>query len=162
MKRNFIPGKLYKRIQGMLPVVCVDVLIRTNKGLLLGVRRRPPALGLKWAIGGRVLYGERLDEAVMRKAKEEAGLDVRIVKRVGVYTVISTKGSGEKRHSVAVVYLARSVGGRLKLNYEYSGFVFAKKPDKSLHPYMRTIIQDSGVFGKVKRMPMKRRDYFVL
>ncbi|HIH50654.1 TPA: NUDIX hydrolase, partial [Candidatus Micrarchaeota archaeon] len=108
------------------------------------------------------MYGESLEGAVRRKAKEEAGIDVKIIRRVGVYSTVFTKKSGQKRHTVNVVYLVKMVGGRLKCNSEYSKFLFAKRMDKKLPSYTAAIIRESGVFGKVQGKPTRSKDYFVI
>ncbi len=157
-----LPEKFYKKIRSVIPMVGVDLLIKTKDGLLLGVRKLPPGAGCKWPIGGRMLYGESLEAAVKRKAKEEVGIDVKIIRRVGVYSTVFTKKSGQKRHTVNVVYLVKMVGGRLKYNREYTKFLFVKRMDKSLPSYTAAIIRDSGVFGKVQGRPARSKDHFVI
>ncbi len=160
MNSNNIPPKLYKNIQESIPIACVDAVIKTDDGVLLGIRKRRnnPALGKLWLIGGRVLYGESLEHAIKRKVKEETGLNVRIIKQIGVYTVFT---GIQKRHNIAVDYLVEKTGGALKLNGEYSTHIFIKKLDKKLHPYVYAVLRDSGVFGKFLRRTKKEIDYFV-
>ncbi|MFA6345206.1 MAG: NUDIX hydrolase, partial [Syntrophales bacterium] len=57
------------------PVPTVDVIVEVEaKGIVL-IRRRNPPHG--WAIpGGFVDYGESLEAAAVREAREETGLDV--------------------------------------------------------------------------------------
>jgi colanic acid biosynthesis protein WcaH len=147
--RNFIPDKLYGKIQKILPIVCVDLIIKTERGVLFGIRDQEPAKGERWIIGGRVLYGESLEDAVKRKAVTEAGLKVQIIRQVGAYSMIFRKG--EKRHSISIVYLVKKRGGKLRLNDEYSGHVFLKHLDKKLHPYLLTVLNDSNVFKKYSK-----------
>ena len=160
MESDFIPDRLYKRIKRILPIACVDLLIETDNGLLLGVRKRPPGIGAEWPIGGRILFGESPENAVKRKAKEEAGIDVKIVRNVGTYSTFFTKKSGEERHTVNIVYVARMTGGRLRpmRNTEVR---FARKPSRGLPAYTAAIIRDSGVFGNVREKPANRNDHFV-
>jgi colanic acid biosynthesis protein WcaH len=159
MEKNFIPDALYKKMQRMIPVVCVDIVVKTDNGILLGVRDRKgnPGRGLTWLIGGRVLYHENLEEAVKRKVKEETGLKVKIIRQIGVYTVFTKT---QKRHNIAINYLVEKVGGTLKLNDEYSKFLFIKKADKKLHPYVYAVLCDSGVFGNNTKRLRKTSVYF--
>ena len=154
---NFIPADIYGKIQKIMPVACIDLIIETESGVLLGIRDHEPMKGKRWFIGGRMLYGETLEQAAKRKAKEETGLDVKVVRQVGAYTLQFTKG--EKRYNVAVVYLVRKTKGQLNLNKEYSGHVFLKSPDRKLHPYVLTALNDSKIFKKAIKIP--KRNHFL-
>jgi len=58
------------------PTCGVGAVTIQDGRLLLVQRGRPPGRGL-WAIpGGRVLYGERMTEAVRREVFEETGLQI--------------------------------------------------------------------------------------
>lgn len=60
----------------------VLALIEKDKQFLL-IERANPALKVTWAFPGGVMEGEETEEqAVVREAKEEVGLDVKIVKRL--------------------------------------------------------------------------------
>jgi len=88
MKRTWLSGERWKLVQTSIPVVCVDVLpihFSPNSdsdlqsvGLIL---RKTPE-GRKWClIGGRLLYGESLSEAIRRQVREALGRHVKV--RVG-------------------------------------------------------------------------------
>jgi len=70
----FIPEEEYARIQAVLPILCVDCLIVYQKKCLLLKRTREPAKGQYWFPGGRVLKGELIRDAALRKASEEVNL----------------------------------------------------------------------------------------
>ncbi|MCI3927163.1 NUDIX hydrolase family protein [Paenibacillus sp. TRM 82003] len=69
----------WNRMQRMIPIVCVDVLVvkRSEEGCLSHVGlilRDTPHEGLKWCtVGGRMLYGESLDEALCRQLLDALG-----------------------------------------------------------------------------------------
>ncbi|MHC1636266.1 MAG: NUDIX domain-containing protein, partial [Candidatus Methanospirareceae archaeon] len=68
------------------PVLTVDVVIKKDEGYVFIKRKKEPYKGW-WAIpGGIVEYGETVEEAARREAKEETGLDVRLIKLIGVYS----------------------------------------------------------------------------
>jgi 8-oxo-dGTP diphosphatase len=84
------------------PFPTVDVVIyEPSKGVVL-VRRRNEPLG--WALpGGFVDYGEKVEAAAVREAKEETGLDVVLTDLLGVY---SDPGRDPRMHTMSVVFSA--------------------------------------------------------
>ncbi|MDE1825322.1 MAG: NUDIX domain-containing protein [Candidatus Micrarchaeota archaeon] len=157
--KSRIPAAPYRRIQRSMPILCVDVIIKTDDGLLFGVRKNEPAKGKVWYIGGRVLKGELLESAVKRKVKEETGLKVRISRMVGVYETFFF--SGENRHTVAVLYLVEKIGGLLNLkNSDLSELVYLKKSVKGMDKYVKQGIIDSGALSAKKHNAFQHRAYF--
>lgn len=71
-----IPPLEYNKIVDLMPILCVDVIIRSSDGekVILVKRNNEPRKGEWWVIGGRVLKGETLEQAVARKMWEEAGI----------------------------------------------------------------------------------------
>jgi NAD+ diphosphatase len=66
-------------------VVCASVLPVKNGKVLLAVRKNDPFKGEYDLIGGFANPNESAEEAAVREAKEETGLDVKIVKYFGSY-----------------------------------------------------------------------------
>lgn len=96
------------------PVVVVDAIIEyPNKYIALIQRGVEPFKG-QWALpGGHVNIGETVEKAVIREAKEETGIKVKIKKLLGVY---SDPKRDPRRHSVAVVFICHPISGKLKAN----------------------------------------------
>ena len=70
-----IPEDLYRKIVRLMPIVCVDLLIKDRTGrFLLLKRNNQPAKDQWWFPGGRVHMNESFLEAVRRKAIQECGL----------------------------------------------------------------------------------------
>ena len=87
------------------PVPTVDIIIRYGGGIILIKRKNPPA---GWAIpGGFVDYGETLETAAMREAKEETGLDVRLVRQFHSY---SDPARDPRHHTISTVFVADASG----------------------------------------------------
>ncbi len=87
------------------PVPTVDIIIETGDGVVL-IRRRNPPPG--WAIpGGFVDYGETVERAAVREAKEETGLDVRLTRLLGVY---SDPERDPRLHTISTVFVAIASG----------------------------------------------------
>ena len=88
------------------PVPTVDIIIEIeSKGIILIKRKNPP---YGWAIpGGFVDYGESLEEAAVREAKEETNLDVKLIKQFHTY---SDPKRDPRHHSISTVYIAEGKG----------------------------------------------------
>ena len=87
------------------PLLTVDAIIEIDNGLVLIERKNPPH---GWALpGGFVDYGESLEAAVIREAREETSLDIELVEQFHVY---SDPDRDPRRHTVSVVFIARSAG----------------------------------------------------
>ncbi len=91
------------------PLVMVDVVVRSQDGDVLLIRRnKDPYEGL-WALpGGFVQVGEKLEDAAARIAEEEAGLDVEYVRLVGVY---SDPDRDPRGHNISCAFLAAGWSG---------------------------------------------------
>ena len=87
------------------PLPTVDIIIETKGGIAL-IRRKNPPYG--WALpGGFVDYGESLEAAAVREAKEETSLDVELLSQLGAY---SDPDRDPRRHTITVVFVARADG----------------------------------------------------
>ena len=83
-----IPQKDYDEIQKKTCVVCVDVLIIYNNRCLLLKRDIEPAKGQFWFPGGRIHKMELIQDAAIRKAKEEVNVDCDFKKIVSIEETI--------------------------------------------------------------------------
>ncbi|WP_448573442.1 NUDIX domain-containing protein [Trichothermofontia sp.] len=91
------------------PVPTVDIIIelldRPHRPIVLIERRNPP---LGWAIpGGFVDYGETVETAARREAKEETGLSITLVEQFYVY---SDPQRDPRQHTLSVVFIATASG----------------------------------------------------
>ena len=87
------------------PVPTVDVIIENNGGVVLVKRKNPPH---GWALpGGFVDYGESLEEAARREAREETGLEIVIS---GQFHSYSDPGRDPRLHTITTVFLATASG----------------------------------------------------
>ena len=87
------------------PAPTVDVIIEIEGGIVLVERRNPPP---GWALpGGFVDYGETLEAAAVREAREETSLDVELVGQLGSY---SDPSRDPRFHTISTVFLARASG----------------------------------------------------
>jgi ADP-ribose pyrophosphatase YjhB (NUDIX family) len=91
--------------QSRNPVLTVDAIIEIHNGIILIKRKNPPP---GWAIpGGFVDYGETIENAVCREAKEETGLDIDLVRQFHTY---SDPKRDPRHHTVSTIFIARATG----------------------------------------------------
>jgi 8-oxo-dGTP diphosphatase len=84
-----------------------------NNEILLIKRATVPFKGF-WALpGGRVDAGETVEETVVREVKEETGLDVTIVKKIGEYHESGVQDDVEYDFYPAC-FLVKPIGGKIK------------------------------------------------
>jgi ADP-ribose pyrophosphatase YjhB (NUDIX family) len=87
------------------PFVVVDAIIETGAGIVLIERSNPP---FGFALpGGFVDYGESLEQAVAREAREETGLVLLDLRQFHTY---SDPGRDPRFHTISTVFAARAEG----------------------------------------------------
>jgi len=92
------------------PFPTVDIVIEIDRedgrpGIVLIERKNPPH---GWALpGGFVDYGESLEEAAVREAKEETSLDIELLGQLHTY---SDPARDPRFHTITTVYVARAKG----------------------------------------------------
>ena len=87
------------------PVPTVDVIIELEEGIVLVLRKNPPP---GWVLpGGFVDYGETVEAAACREAKEETNLELTGLKMFSVY---SDPARDPRQHTITTVFIARGHG----------------------------------------------------
>ncbi len=92
------------------PIPTVDIIIEveredSQKGVVLIKRKNPP---FGWALpGGFVDYGESLEEAARREAKEETSLEVELIKQMHTY---SAPDRDPRQHTISTVFIGKGRG----------------------------------------------------
>jgi colanic acid biosynthesis protein WcaH len=127
-----IPIEDYKKIVEVLPILCVDVIIKNRMGEYLLIKRaNEPLKDQWWVIGGRVLKGESLEQAAKRKVYEEVGLKIDDVKSMGYYEdAFETNPFGltETLHSISVVFSTTiDINRRVTLDYQSSDWKYSNE-----------------------------------
>ncbi len=87
------------------PLLTVDIIIEYQHGIVLIERKNPP---LGWALpGGFVDYGESLETAAVREAREETSLTVDLTEQMHTY---SDPARDPRHHTVSTVFIATGQG----------------------------------------------------
>ena len=88
------------------PIPTVDIIIEYEEEGIVLIKRKNPPFG--WAIpGGFVDYGESLEKAAVREAKEETNLDVELVRQFHTY---SDPDRDIRYHTITTAYIAKGKG----------------------------------------------------
>jgi ADP-ribose pyrophosphatase YjhB (NUDIX family) len=86
-------------------LITVDIIIEINGAVVLIERANRPA---GWALpGGFVDYGESLEDAAVREAKEETSLTVELIEQFHSY---SAPDRDPRHHTVTTVFIANATG----------------------------------------------------
>ena len=92
----------------------VAVIIEFPNNKILLVKRGNVVFKGYWALpGGRVDAGETVEETVVRETKEETGLDVRIMRKIGEYHENGVQDGIEYDYHPAC-FLVKPTGGEIK------------------------------------------------
>lgn len=87
------------------PVPTVDIIIETAGGIVLIERKNSPS---GWALpGGYVDYGEMLEDAARREAREETSLEIADLRLLGCY---SDPNRDSRQHNISTVFVASGSG----------------------------------------------------
>lgn len=140
-----MPKEAYIQAHQYLPISCHDVLIEYQGGILLIVRDNFPVKDIYWMVGGRINRGLLILESLKKKVKEECGLEIDDIIKLGAGRTLFTTdpfGHGKGTDTVNWVYFARGKG-RIKLDKLHTKPTIIKPADytpsfrRSLHPYVR-------------------------
>ena len=83
----------------------MDIIIEIMGGIILIARKNKP---LGWALpGGFVDYGESLEQAAVREALEETGLNVTLIRQLKTY---SATDRDPRHHTISTVFIAKADG----------------------------------------------------
>jgi 8-oxo-dGTP diphosphatase len=100
----------------------VDVVVPEEEGRILLIRRASDPYEGSWALpGGFVEVGETLEAAAAREAEEETGLEVEVVRLIGVY---SDPDRDPRGHNVSCAYLARVREGEISASSDAAEAAF--------------------------------------
>ena len=159
---NKIPSNIYDQILEHTVIAAVDAVISHEGKVFLSQRTQEPCKGQWWIPGGRQHKGETGEEAVLRKVKEELGIEGEVKKLVGVYDVLFDKTASQNVTS-GVHYLARvflvhlkqrqekqgiEAINNIKLDQTQANWKWIDKIEEDLHPYVQTALQQAAVFEK--------------
>ena len=104
------------------PSVTTDIIIlNENKEVVLIKRKNDPYKDF-WAIpGGFIDYGETVENAAIREAKEETNIDVELKNICGVYSDLNRDPRG---HTISIVYIGQGNVEKMKASSDAKDIKF--------------------------------------
>ncbi len=73
--------------------------------------------------GGKIEFGENLEDALLREVKEETGISVSVVRLLYATTFMTNP----QRQVVLMAYLCKPHGDDIKLSFEHSDYMWSDK-----------------------------------
>lgn len=134
-----LPEKEFKRIFARVPRLCVDLVIQTPAGVILSKRDIEPWKGYWHLAGGSVYFGESLETAAKRTAKEELGIKISVKKMLG-YAEFLEEIKMVGRHSVSVVLLCTTTAKKISGSWQGTEVKFFKTLPKPIIPAHKKIL----------------------
>lgn len=135
-----IGSSRYPRL-GSAVIVCEVDHKNLSYRILLGKRAKDPGRG-EWVIpGGRINYGETIEQAGVREIREETGLEIEIKGRLGVYEMID-----DHQHRVIVYSIAEWIGGAMKDGDDLTDAQFFTREmlqRLDLSPFIRKVLENA-------------------
>ena len=81
-----LDDQTFKTVIISTPLISIDLLVKKDSKILLGRRINKPAQSYLFSIGGRVYKNETIDNAMMRIAKNELNIELKLMPRfIGVF-----------------------------------------------------------------------------
>lgn len=146
-----IPTETYEKIVDAIPILCVDAIIRNDKGEYLLVKRtNEPLKGEWWVPGGRVFKGELLEDAVKRKVKGELGIDIKVLHPAGYYEDQFAKNPLNVKsglHTLGIAFFAEPMDLNITLDDQHKEWGFFKKLPKRF--LVKPFSEKEPVLGQV-------------
>jgi len=110
------------------PYPTVDIIIEMEDGGIVLIKRKNPPIS--WALpGGFVDYGESLEHAAIREAKEETSLEITLKSQLHTY---SDPQRDPRKHTITTVFIAVATGKPSASDDAHEIGIFTR--DKLPHP----------------------------
>jgi ADP-ribose pyrophosphatase YjhB (NUDIX family) len=126
-----LTAKEFKEIYSKVPRLCVDLVIVTEDGFLLTLRKKHGYEGQWHLPGGTIYYGESVKKAVKRIAEEELGVDVKIMDNYGYleyFSEVKERGYG---YTISLVFICKPRSVKFMLDDQVEKVSFFKLPPEN-------------------------------
>jgi colanic acid biosynthesis protein WcaH len=114
MDIHYLSDEDFFSIYSKVPRLNIDLVIRSDEGILLALRTIEPNLGCWHLPGGTVYKTEKIIDAAVRIAEKETGLIIRAGKCLGYMEFPHEMRSGVEIHTISILIEAFPIGGELR------------------------------------------------
>ncbi len=112
-------------------MIGVGAVIEDGAGRILLVKHRPERGGFwqgKWICpGGELEPGETIEEGIRREVSEETQLEITLVAPLPAFDRVVRANDRVSLHVIYIDYLARAVGGKLKVGSDAGEAIWVEK-----------------------------------
>jgi ADP-ribose pyrophosphatase YjhB (NUDIX family) len=113
MDPRYLSNEDFLMVYGKVPRLNVDLVIKTEEGVLLALRSIEPYKGQWHLPGGTIYKGETIKEAARRVCKKETGLESNFVRSLGYMEFLNETRNGVDMHTVSIAVQLAVAGGDL-------------------------------------------------
>lgn len=113
MQKHPLTQEEFDLIFGKVPRLTVEVVVRTEDGIVMTKIPKGPLKGLWNVPGGTVRFGEKLVDAAKRVANAELDVEVSVGENIGYIEYPEILEAGERGWPVGMVFEATIISGVL-------------------------------------------------
>jgi len=119
--------KEFESIYSRVPRLCVDLVIKTEEGILLTLRKKNGWIDQWHLPGGTVYMYESVTDTINRVAMEELGIELEVIKMLGYLEYPTEKKERGYGYSVALSFLCRPLTTKIVLDDQVDDCKFFKE-----------------------------------
>ena len=149
---TFIEWELYRQISRHHAHSLRGYCHRRQRRGAARQRKDAPALGQWWLPGGRVLKGEMMKDAAIRKAREEVGIECHVASIIHTAETIFPDGpDGIPVHSINSCFFLypTSAEFQVRLDLHQSDYQWVDHIPAGLHEYVERCLLGAGLTRRV-------------
>jgi colanic acid biosynthesis protein WcaH len=128
----------------LMPVICVEVIIKANEKVLLIKRNQEPCKN-QWCFpGGRLYKNESLEAAAIRMVRVETGVEINAAKLLLINEITFPKGqNGGQIHNLIFTYLVCIPGTvEIETDNTSSGYKLVSLDQENMASHVRNILKE--------------------
>lgn len=137
-------------------MIGVGAIVEDPIGRILLAKHIPQRKGYwqdKWICpGGKLELGETIEDGIKREVKEETQLEIDLVRPLPPFDTIVRSNEEISLHVIYIDYIARVIGGTLKVGDDIGEVIWIDKERMSviwteLHDDTKRLLQIAGIYN---------------